>query len=169
MIITASANVSLDNLDYQILNVLSIDSKRSYADIGKQLEVSSGTIFVRVKKMIDNKVILSSTANINYSLLGYKTVAYLTIQVNSQSSSIDVSNNLINLSNVVEVAPVSGNFNILCKLVCPSTNFLGNYIEDKVKKIKGVISVVAHIALSKSQSKSLLVGNIEEYPLELTE
>lgn len=161
MTISTSAKVSLDDLDYQILNVLSIDAKRSYADIGKQLNVSSGTIFVRVKKLHDHKVIKSSTANINYNNLGYNTLAYLTISVDGQSSTIDVSNNLIDLSNVVEVTPVSGNFNILCKLICPSTNYLGRFIENHIKKIKGVTNVVAHIALDKNLSKSLLVGNIE--------
>ena len=161
MTITSNANVALDNLDYQIINVLSIDAKRSYADIGKQFNVSSGTIFVRVKKMIDHKVIKSSTANINYNILGYSTVAYLTINVDSLSSNVEVCNSLIALSNVVEVTPVSGNFNIICKLVCPSTHYLGNYIEDHIKKIDGVNNVVAHIALNKNQSKSLVVGNIE--------
>lgn len=161
MTISTSQKVSLDDLDYQIINVLSIDAKRSYADIGKQLNVSSGTIFVRVKKMLDHKVIKSSSANINYNQLGYNTLAYLTISVDGQSSTIDVSNNLISLSNVVEATPVSGNFNILCKIICPSTNYLGKFIENHIKKIKGVTNVVAHIALDKNLSKSLLVGNIE--------
>ncbi len=161
MTISTDSKVSLDDLDYKIINVLTIDAKRSYADIGKEFNVSSGTIFVRVKKMLDHDVIKSSTADINYIKLGYETVAYLSISVDSQSSSIDVSQKLINLTNVVEATPVSGHFNILCKLVCPSTNYLGLYIEDKIKKIPGVSNVVAHIALDKNLSKSLLVGNIE--------
>ncbi len=161
MTLTASAKVSLDELDYQILNVLMIDAKRSYADIGKELDVSSGTIFVRVKKMLDHKVIKNSTANINYNILGYNTVAYLTINVDNQCSSVDVSNTLLKLCNVVEVTPVSGNFNIICKIVCPSTKYLGKYIEEHVKKIEGVTNVVAHIALDQNLSKSLMVGNNE--------
>ena len=161
MTITSSSRVSLDELDYQILNVLLIDAKRSYADIGKELDVSSGTIFVRVKKMVDHEVITSSSANIDYSIIGYQTVAYLSICVDNDSSSLEVSRLLINLNNVVEVTPVSGNFNILCKVICPSTNYLGQYIENDIKKIEGIISVVSHIALDKNLSKSLLVGNIE--------
>lgn len=161
MTISTRAKVLLDDLDYQIVNILSIDAKRSYADIGKELSVSSGTIFVRVKKMQDHKIIESSTANIDYGILGYRTIAYLTINVANHTSTIDVCNRLINLSNVIEVTPVSGNFNIICKLVCPSTKYLGRYIEEKIKKMDGINNVVAHIALDKNLNKSLMVGNIE--------
>ena len=42
---------SLDKLDLQIIQSMMLDAEISYADLGKQLFVSGGTIHVRIKKL----------------------------------------------------------------------------------------------------------------------
>ena len=45
-----SAKLNLDKLDLQIIHAMMEDAGISYADLGKTLFVSGGTIHVRIKK-----------------------------------------------------------------------------------------------------------------------
>ena len=45
-----AAVLNLDKLDLQIIQQLMHDASLSYAEMGKQLFVSAGTIHVRIKK-----------------------------------------------------------------------------------------------------------------------
>ena len=61
--------LELDKIDLQILSILSKDAKTSYAEIGKQLFVSGGTVHVRIKKMTEFGIIIGSKLSINLSLI----------------------------------------------------------------------------------------------------
>jgi len=152
--------INLDELDYNIINILICDAKRSYVDIAKELKVSSGTVFVRVKKMIDQNIIIGTRSILNYHLLGYKTTIFLNIKVNANSSAHDIITKLIANKHVVEATLVSGEYDILCKIVAPSTQFAGNYIENKIKPIIGIQSITTTVALDVTRSNSLLIEKI---------
>jgi Lrp/AsnC family transcriptional regulator for asnA, asnC and gidA len=46
-----SSKFSLDNLDLQIIDHMMSNAEISYAELGKKLFVSGGTIHVRIKKL----------------------------------------------------------------------------------------------------------------------
>jgi Lrp/AsnC family transcriptional regulator for asnA, asnC and gidA len=46
--------LNIDKLDLQIIQQLMHDANISYAEMGKQLFVSAGTIHVRIKKLQDS-------------------------------------------------------------------------------------------------------------------
>jgi len=46
-----STKLNLDKLDLQIISAMMDDAGISYADLGKNLSVSGGTIHVRIKKL----------------------------------------------------------------------------------------------------------------------
>ena len=52
-----SAKLNFDKLDLQIIQAMMEDAEISYADLGKKLFVSGGTIHVRIKKLEEQKVV----------------------------------------------------------------------------------------------------------------
>ncbi len=46
-----ASKLNLDNLDLQIIQEMMLTAEISYADLGKKLFVSGGTIHVRIKKL----------------------------------------------------------------------------------------------------------------------
>ena len=60
--------IELDDIDSKILSILAMDAKMSYADIGKKLFLSPGTIHARVKKLYDAKLIKAVRADLNYGI-----------------------------------------------------------------------------------------------------
>ena len=64
-------NYQLDDIDKKILDFLVENTRMPFTEIAKQMDVSAGTIHVRVKKMEDAGIILGSSLNIDYGKLDY--------------------------------------------------------------------------------------------------
>ena len=52
--------VGLDKLDFQIINEMMENAETSYAELGKKLAVSGGTIHVRMKKLQEVNIVTGS-------------------------------------------------------------------------------------------------------------
>ena len=52
-----TSKLNIDKLDLQIIQALMNNADISYADLGKQLFVSGGTIHVRIKKLEELKIV----------------------------------------------------------------------------------------------------------------
>ncbi|MFY7900742.1 MAG: AsnC family transcriptional regulator, partial [Chitinophagaceae bacterium] len=52
-----TTKLNLDKLDFQIIQEMMNNAEISYADLGKKLFVSGGTIHVRIKKLEELKVV----------------------------------------------------------------------------------------------------------------
>ena len=78
--------IKLDDLDRQILDVLIENTRTPFTDIAKKMNVSAGTIHIRVKKMEDSGVIKGSSLTIDYEKLGYAFIAYVGIYLTKNIS-----------------------------------------------------------------------------------
>ncbi|HEX4372029.1 MAG TPA: AsnC family transcriptional regulator, partial [Puia sp.] len=52
-----TGKLNLDKLDLQIIHAMIETAEISYAELGKKLFVSGGTIHVRIKKLQENKIV----------------------------------------------------------------------------------------------------------------
>ena len=72
-------NYQLDEIDNKILGYLVANTRMPFTEIAKLMDVSAGTIHVRVKKMEDAGIILGSSLNIDYGKLDYHFTAFIGI------------------------------------------------------------------------------------------
>ena len=73
------AKYKLDEIDHQILDLLIDNTRTPFTDIAKQLDISAGTVHVRVRKMEEIGIIKGSTLTLDYDRLGYTFIAYVVI------------------------------------------------------------------------------------------
>ena len=66
-------SIKLDKKDKQIMRQLEENSRQSYTEIGKKVGLSNETIEYRIKKMLDNGLIIRMFAEPNLPRLGLKT------------------------------------------------------------------------------------------------
>ena len=71
----------LDDKDKQILNLLQKNSRRSFTEIAKYLDVSEATVRYRVKKLIDAGVINKFTVLLDPRKIGYPTTGILMVKI----------------------------------------------------------------------------------------
>src|SRR5690554_7010087 len=67
----------LDEIDHRILDLLIENTRTPFTDIAKKLDISAGTVHVRVKKMEMANIITGSSLQVDYNKLGYSFIAYV--------------------------------------------------------------------------------------------
>lgn len=71
------SNQSFDDLDFHILEALSIDSRLSYDEIAQRLGTSGNTVKLRIKRLTEAEIIKGYRTNTNATLLGRQYVKAL--------------------------------------------------------------------------------------------
>jgi Lrp/AsnC family transcriptional regulator, regulator for asnA, asnC and gidA len=149
--------LNLDKLDYQIIQEMLINAGISYADMGKKLFVSGGTIHVRIKKLEEMGVIKNTKINVDLKLLGYDVVAFLGIFLEKSSLYDAVANELSKIPEVVRVNYTTGNYSIFAEIVCKDINQLRNVLHDELQKVKGIERTETFISLQESLNRTVQV------------
>ena len=94
--------VSLDALDWQILQSIQENSKQTYSEVGRQLGVAHSTIYDRIKKLEKNGIIKKWTIDIDPEQLGMNHItAYMTIYTDPKESE-NVAKKLSEAKEVLE-------------------------------------------------------------------
>ena len=74
-----------DKYDLLILRELDIDARKSLVELSKKVRLSRDAIRNRIKKLIDNKIILAFTPVYNPPKMGYSTINYVFISLYNPS------------------------------------------------------------------------------------
>lgn len=147
---------NLDDLDKQILSSLMHGQRYSYAELGKHLFVSPGTVHVRVKKMQQMGVIKKEIVEVDYHKLGYDITAFLGIYLDKSSMYDQVLKNLNEIPEIVEAHYTTGNYGIFIKVICKDTKHLKTILTDRIQSIPGVQRTETLISLQESINRPLI-------------
>lgn len=145
-----SSNSQIDNLDQQILTILTRNALTPYTDIAKQLIVSPGTIHVRMKKLEEMGVVAGSRLEINPAKLGYDICAFLGIYLEKASEYNEAVQRFKKIKEVVELHYTTGAYSMFAKIICKDTNHLRHVLNEKIQAIKGVQRTETFISLEES-------------------
>jgi Lrp/AsnC family transcriptional regulator, regulator for asnA, asnC and gidA len=107
---------NLDQTDHQILNMLVENARTPFTDIAKKLQVSAGTIHVRVKKMEDEGLIKGSTLILDYEKMNFDFIAHVGITIENTSQIKSIISSLEKIPYVTIAYITTGQFNIFCKI-----------------------------------------------------
>lgn len=143
------AKFKLDNTDRQILDLLIENTRIPFTDIAKKLDISAGTVHVRVKKMEDAGIIVGSSLTLNYKKLGYSFIAYVGIFLHKTSQTQFVLERIKKIPFVTVAHVTTGKFNIFCKIRARDTSHAKDIIYT-LDDIEGVTRTETMISLEES-------------------
>lgn len=153
-----SAPLNIDKLDLQIIQHLMQDANISYADLGKKLFVSAGTIHVRIKKLQDNGVVSGTRLHVNLKKLGYDVIAFIGIYLEKSSLYDVVAKDLKKIPEIVRMNYTTGNYSIFAEIVCRDITQLRRVLHDELQKIKGIERTETFISLEESLNRNVQVA-----------
>ena len=149
-------NISgLDELDYQILEILIKDSRTPYLEIARQCHVSGGTIHVRMNKMQELGLIKGTKLIIDTSKLGYDVCCFVGIYLDKASSYHEVLAQLEEIKEIVELHYTTGAYSIFIKVICKSISHLQDLLMNRLQIIEGVQSTDTFITLSQPIDRNI--------------
>jgi Lrp/AsnC family transcriptional regulator for asnA, asnC and gidA len=151
------AELNFDKLDLSIIQQLMHDANVSYAEIGKKLFVSAGTIHVRIKKLQEAGVISGLKYNVDLKKLGYDVIAFIGIYLEKSSLYDNVAKELKKIPEIVRMNYTTGNYSIFVEVVCKDINQLRFILHDELQKIKGIERTETILSLEESLHRSITV------------
>jgi Lrp/AsnC family transcriptional regulator for asnA, asnC and gidA len=151
------ADLNFDKLDLNIIQQLMHDANISYAEIGKKLYVSAGTIHVRIKKLQEAGVISGIKYNVDLKKLGYDVIAFVGIYLEKSSLYDAVAKDLRKIPEIVRMNYTTGNYSIFAEVVCKDINQLRAILHDELQKIKGIERTETFISLEESLNRTVSI------------
>lgn len=152
-----TGKLNLDKLDLQIIQYMTEDAMISYADLGKKLFVSGGTIHVRIKKMQEAGIIKGFRLNVDLKKLGYDVFAFIGIYLKESSLYNSVAKELQKLPEIIRLNYTTGNYSMFAEIACKDIVQLKNVLHDELQKIKGIERTETFISLEESFNRNVRV------------
>ena len=127
--------MSKDNeFDQRILEILRVDSRKSFVEIGKELGLSESAIRRRIKNLIDDGSISRFTIEENSDKI---TSAITLLSVSSTTDTNSVASKLQTIKGVKIIYEITGQYDIAVILSSDSINEINSSIDD-IRRIEGV-------------------------------
>ena len=153
--------LNLDKLDLQIIHEMLHNAEVSYAELGKKLFVSGGTIHVRIKKLEDFGIVKGKKLQVDLKQLGYDITAFVGIFLEKSSLYDTVASDLQKIPEIVRLNYTTGNYSMFIEVVCKDINQLRAVLHDELQKIKGIERTETFISLDEGFSRNVQVAPVE--------
>ncbi|MCL6523475.1 MAG: Lrp/AsnC ligand binding domain-containing protein [Thermoflavifilum sp.] len=152
-----ASSLNIDKLDLKIINEMMNDAGISYADLGKKLFVSGGTIHVRMKKLQELGIVKGTRLQVDLKKIGYDVTAFVGIYLEKSSLYDSVVKELRRIPEIVRVNYTTGNYSIFAEVVCRDIQQLRRVLHDELQKVKGIERTETFISLEESFSRSVQI------------
>ncbi|WP_147678103.1 Lrp/AsnC family transcriptional regulator [Algibacter pacificus] len=106
----------VDNTDEKLLNILKENSRLSFADLGRKINLSPSSVRERVQKLEEEGVIKKYNIQINNKLIGYDLEAFILLKVFPGKLKY-VIDKVIEFPEITDAHRITGNQNIHLKVV----------------------------------------------------
>ena len=102
----------IDELDLEILSILSNDGRKNKSTIADDLNRSPNTIIKRISNLEENGVIKNYGVQIDYEKLGYNIIALIELTI-SKGKMLEVEQDIAKIPNVFAVYDITGEYDAL--------------------------------------------------------
>jgi Lrp/AsnC family leucine-responsive transcriptional regulator len=118
----------MDTLDLKILASLDADTRRPYADLARELDVSQPTIADRVRRLESRGVLRGTMLCVDYARLGFTVTAFVRLRTtpSHRQGLVEVAREI---SQIIEMHQVTGEDCMIARVVARSVDELGSILE----------------------------------------
>ena len=155
----------IDNLDKQILSIISKNARIPFKDVAAECGVSRAAVHQRVQRLIDSDVITGSGFDVNPKAIGYSTCTYVGITLERGSMYKNVVKRLELIPEVVECHFTTGPYTMLVKLYARDNEQLMHLLNGQLQEIPGVVATETLISLEQNIRREIPV-HFEEFDEE---
>ena len=145
----------IDRVDKIILKRLMEDARTPILSIAREIGISGAAIHQRLRKLEAAHLIAGSKFIINPKALGFKTMAFVGIFLDTSSKYSNTIKRLKEIPEVIESHYTTGNYAILLKIMCKSNEHLMNLLREEIQTIKGVSRTETFLSLDQQIDRQI--------------
>lgn len=131
--------MDIDHTDRLILQLLQENSRISHAEIGRRVGLVPSTVFQRVRRLEDRRIVESYGCVLNAQALGMGLIAFVLIRTSDASAERGAGALLAAMPNVLEVHRVVGDACFIVKARVRDTEALAAMLES-FARIPSIVS-----------------------------
>jgi DNA-binding Lrp family transcriptional regulator len=155
----------LDKIDLAIINSLMADGRKSFRQIAKEIGVSTPTVEARFSRMKGMGIIKSIEPILDIDIIENQLSALVFLKTNL-AQSVQIADELAAISEVRRVYMMTGESNIVAKVVSDRPESLEKMIRERIAPIEGVNSISYQI-ITRTVKDSQSISIKEEMFLKL--
>jgi DNA-binding Lrp family transcriptional regulator len=145
---------AIDELDVRLLRELDAAPRVGVLELSRRLGVARGTVQARLDRLVRRGVIASFAPTLDPEALGYGVTAFATVEIRQGSGAV-VLGHLRAIPEVLEVHTITGQGDLLCRVVARSNTDL-QHVLDRVTQFPEIVRTSTVIALSNPISHRVL-------------
>jgi len=146
------AQVDLDDLDRDILQMLLRDMFFPYSDLAEKWGVTGATIRNRIKRLKALGV-MDGILVMNPYKIGYTTFAIIGIRLEAEADYSEVASALLSIAGVTNIIMVTGRYDFFVHYVCRNTEEYRRFLTDELRKIPGISAHESYVGLELYERK----------------
>ena len=148
-------DLHIDGIDKIILKNLIADARTPILSIAREVGISGAAIHQRLRKLEASGLISGSKFVLNPKILGYKTLAFVGIFLDTASKYSDAIRRLKEIPEVIESHYTTGNYAIFIKIICRDNEHLMKLLNKEIQSIKGVARTETFISLDQQIDRQI--------------
>jgi Lrp/AsnC family transcriptional regulator for asnA, asnC and gidA len=145
----------IDGIDKIILKSLMADARTPILSIARKVGISGAAIHQRLRKLEASGLISGSKFVINPKVIGYKTLAFVGIFLDTASKYSEAIKRLKEIPEVIESHYTTGDWAIFIKIRCKDNEHLMKLLNQEIQSIKGVARTETFISLDQQIDRQI--------------
>ena len=147
----------IDGIDKIILKSLMKDARSPILSIAREVGISGAAIHQRLRKLEKSGLLMGSKFVLNPKILGYKTVAFVGIFLDTSSTYKEALKRLKEIDEVIESHYTTGNYAVFVKILCRDNEHLMQVLNKQIQAIKGVSRTETFISLDQQIDRQIKI------------
>lgn len=148
----------IDHIDQQIIKLLNEDGRTPFAQIAKQLGVSTGMIRQRYQRLVKEGV-LQIVAITNPLLMGFATMAQIGVKADVNRLE-EIADEIALFEEVVYLVLLTGSYDLHVEVVCRDITHLLHFLTKKLHAVEGVKEAETFMYLRIAKENYGWAGNM---------
>lgn len=143
--------VSLDDIDYRIVEVLSESPELSNRELAQRIELPESTCAYRLRRLREAKMIRPSRLVIDHAKLGYPLTAVIIVYLTHHTREVveRFMRSVSQAPGVLQVMNVAGRYDFMVTVAVADAEQLRLFVLDHVTVHQGVRGTETHIVFDK--------------------
>lgn len=167
----------LSDVDRALIRILQVDGRRSFAAIGRQLDMPERAVRKRVNELIDSHVIQMTSVS-DPVALGYHGSAMIGISLDGRRPRKRIIELLLDLPGVDYAMATTGRYDVLAEVLCEDAGELIEIVDENISGAVGVsgVEIFPYLRLHYqepawdiAQTKTDATGTGPRAPLDLVD
>lgn len=139
-------SMTIDELDARLITLMTEEPRLGVLECSRRLGVARGTVQARLDRLVARGVITGFGPDVSPEALGYDVTAFVSMEIRQVAGHDPVADRLAAIPEVLEVYTITGDSDLLCRVVARTNADLQRVI-DRIVDVQGVLRTNSIIAL----------------------